>query len=75
MKKKKEKPFFLKFQYNSFHNGEILWTGGTGKVKILDIAPKNTRWQKFKRWLGMEVFNPEGYIKVIKYEDTSNKEI
>ena len=66
--KKKEKYIYLKFADEYFMNGEILWVGNKTYVLVVDAHPKNTLWQRFKRWLGFKVFNPEGHIKVKNYE-------
>jgi len=65
----KNKPLFLRTNGGEFRTGEILWMGGDKHVIVIDDSPRNTLWQKFKRWLGFRVFNPEGHIKVKNYEE------
>ena len=45
------KPVYIKLSVNCYREGEIIWSGDRMSMIILKYI-KDTRWERFKVWLG-----------------------
>ncbi len=60
------KSFYMKFSPSyPFKVGDVMRSDTLGNSFIvLDTNPKDTWWNKVRRYFGKKIFNPEGNIKV-----------